>query len=152
MAWALHAVARGFFSGANQHENPERPRSFEKRFRVTSVGARHADCEQGDCSIRSIKERRYGEPAVKGELKVDACIICARKVQPTENWLGCVPHEVAWMSYHRSSKGIAPLFSLIERLLYFRLYQLCAFGLIKWFFFGSTQLLGIFEGTRNSVG
>jgi hypothetical protein len=26
---------------------------------------------------------------MKGELKVNACIICGRKVQPTENWLRC---------------------------------------------------------------
>ena len=26
---------------------------------------------------------------MKAELKMDACIICGRKVQPTENWIRC---------------------------------------------------------------
>jgi hypothetical protein len=26
---------------------------------------------------------------MKGALKTDACIICGRKVQPTENWMSC---------------------------------------------------------------
>ena len=26
---------------------------------------------------------------MKEELKIDACIICGRKVEPTENWLRC---------------------------------------------------------------
>ena len=26
---------------------------------------------------------------MKVELKLDACIICGRKVQPTENWMRC---------------------------------------------------------------
>jgi hypothetical protein len=26
---------------------------------------------------------------MKGELKTDDCIVCGRKVQPTENWMRC---------------------------------------------------------------
>src|SRR5215471_455942 len=51
------------------------------------LGVRHAEREQGDRSLRAITEPRYGEPAMKGASKMNACIMCGRKVQPTENWI-----------------------------------------------------------------
>jgi hypothetical protein len=39
--------------------------------------------------VTSCKSLRNGEPTMKAELKVNACIICGRTVQPTENWVRC---------------------------------------------------------------
>jgi len=78
------------FVELSSETNPEQPRSLKKGSAAARLGVRHADCEQGDRSVRAIADSlRHGEPQMKEELKMDACIICGGKVQPTENWLRC---------------------------------------------------------------
>jgi hypothetical protein len=43
-------------------------------------------------------------PPMKAELKMNVCIICGRKVQPTENWMRC--HLwVGFASFHWACSG-----------------------------------------------
>ena len=68
--------------------NPQQSRSLKKGS-AAAVGVRHADRQHGDRSLRSIKRLRHGEPPMRTDLKINARIICGRKVQQTENWLRC---------------------------------------------------------------
>jgi hypothetical protein len=96
MAWAVHAAARGLSREQIEHEILNSRDLSKKGSAAASVGLRHTDCEQGDCSVRALKRAFAMEnPPMKAELKMNACIICGRKVQPTENWIRCVRHEVA---------------------------------------------------------
>src|SRR5215831_9960057 len=83
-------------SGANRARNSEQPRSVKKGSTSAAVRLRGADRQEGNLLIYMNNVDALQKGAARKESQRRTPALCAdEKVQPSENWMRCVRHEVA---------------------------------------------------------